>query len=99
MSSETARAETYLQEGAGIGAWLLTTDHKRIAWLYLVSLTAFFFLGGFFALMMRIELATPAGDLVSDAVYNRFFSLHGIVMVWFFLVPSIPATLGNFLLR
>ncbi|MGN6303537.1 MAG: cytochrome c oxidase subunit I [Mesorhizobium sp.] len=98
MSSETLRAGNYLQEGAGIGSWLLTTDHKRIAWLYLISLTAFFFLGGFFALMMRIELVTPAGDLVSDAVYNRFFSLHGIIMVWFFLVPSIPATLGNFLL-
>lgn len=98
MSSETLRAGNYLQDGAGIGSWLLTTDHKRIAWLYLASLTAFFFLGGFFALMIRIELATPAGDLVSDAVYNRFFSLHGIIMVWFFLVPSIPATLGNFLL-
>lgn len=98
MSSETLRAGNYLQEGAGIGSWLLTTDHKRIAWLYLASLTAFFFLGGFFALMIRVELATPAGDLVSDVVYNRFFSLHGIIMVWFFLVPSIPATLGNFLL-
>jgi cytochrome c oxidase subunit 1 len=98
MSSETLRSGNYFQEGAGIGSWLMATDHKRIAWLYLAALTAFFFLGGFFAVMMRIELATPAGDLVSDAVYNRFFSLHGIIMVWFFLVPSIPATLGNFLL-
>lgn len=98
MSSQPAIVGNYLREGAGVGSWLLTTDHKRIAWLYLASLTAFFFLGGFFALMIRIELATPAGDLVSDAVYNRLFSLHGIIMVWFFLVPSIPATLGNFLL-
>ena len=98
MSSQSAHAETYFDEGAGIRSWLLTTDHKRIAWLYLVSLTGFFFLGGSFAVLIRIELATPAGDLVSDGVYNRLFSLHGIIMVWFFLVPSIPATLGNFLL-
>nr|WP_278116221.1 cbb3-type cytochrome c oxidase subunit I [Mesorhizobium sp. WSM4875]WIE94692.1 cbb3-type cytochrome c oxidase subunit I [Mesorhizobium sp. WSM4875] len=98
MSSHSTHAQTYFAEGAGIRSWLLTTDHKRIAWLYLVSLTSFFFLGGSFAVLMRIELATPAGDLVSDAVYNRLFSLHGIIMVWFFLVPSIPASLGNFLL-
>ncbi|MER8947470.1 cytochrome c oxidase subunit I [Mesorhizobium sp. M0185] len=97
MSSDLASA-SYLAEGAGPRSWLLTTDHKRVAWLYFVSLTAFFFLGGTFAVLMRIELATPAGDLVSDDVYNRLFSLHGIIMVWLFLVPSIPATLGNFLL-
>jgi cytochrome c oxidase subunit 1 len=98
MSSEAVMQTSYLEEGAGPRAWLLTTDHKRVAWLYLVSLTAFFFLGGAFAVLMRVELATPGGDLVSDDVYNRLFSLHGIIMVWFFLVPSIPATLGNFLL-
>ncbi|MGN6537051.1 MAG: cytochrome c oxidase subunit I, partial [Mesorhizobium sp.] len=98
MSSDVAMRANYLEEGAGPRAWLLTTDHKRVAWLYLVSLTAFFFLGGAFAVLMRVELATPGGDLVSDDVYNRLFSLHGIIMVWFFLVPSIPATLGNFLL-
>ncbi len=98
MSGEAVHAASYLQEGSGPRAWLTTTDHKRIAWLYFVSLTVFFFLGGAFAVMMRIELATPAGDFVSDDVYNRLFTLHGIIMVWFFLVPSIPATLGNFLL-
>ncbi|MER8630998.1 cytochrome c oxidase subunit I [Mesorhizobium opportunistum] len=98
MSTETLRPSSYLGEGAGPAAWLLTTDHKRVAWLYLISLTAFFFLGGAFAVLIRVELATPAGDLVSDDTYNRLFSLHGIIMVWFFLVPSIPATLGNFLL-
>jgi cytochrome c oxidase subunit 1 len=98
MSRDVAMRANYLEEGAGPRAWLLTTDHKRVAWLYLVSLTAFFFLGGAFAVLMRVELATPGGDLVSDDVYNRLFSLHGIIMVWFFLVPSIPATLGNFLL-
>ncbi|HEY4192441.1 MAG TPA: cbb3-type cytochrome c oxidase subunit I, partial [Mesorhizobium sp.] len=98
MTTEALSHSSYLGEGAGPAAWLLTTDHKRVAWLYLISLTAFFFLGGAMAVLMRIELATPAGDLVSDDVYNRLFSLHGIIMVWFFLVPSIPATLGNFLL-
>ncbi|MBZ9762421.1 cytochrome c oxidase subunit I [Mesorhizobium sp. CA8] len=96
--SNAAMQGTYLGEGSGLRAWLLTTDHKRVAWLYLISLTVFFFLGGAMAVLMRIELATPAGDLVSDDVYNRLFSLHGIIMVWFFLVPSIPGTMGNFLL-
>ena len=63
MSSEAVMQASYLEEGAGPRAWLLTTDHKRVAWLYLVSLTAFFFLGGAFAVLMRVELATPGGDL------------------------------------
>lgn len=99
MSERTgAVPATYMGEGSGPRAWLLTTDHKRVAWLYLVALTVFFFLGGAMAVLIRVELATPAGDLVSDDAYDRLFSIHGIIMVWFFLVPSIPATLGNFLL-
>ncbi|MGN6487478.1 MAG: cytochrome c oxidase subunit I [Devosia sp.] len=89
---------SYLGGGEGIRAWLLSTDHKRIAWLYLISLTAFFFIGGAAATLIRVELATPAGDLVSDDGYNKLFTIHGVIMVWFFLIPSIPATLGNFLL-
>ncbi len=81
-----------------IKSWLLTTDHKRIAWLYIGSITAFFILGGLAATLMRLELVTPEGDLLTAEAYNRTFTLHGIVMVWFFLIPSIPATLGNFLL-
>src|SRR5881394_3293159 len=88
----------YLNDGYGVRSWLLTRDHKRIALLYLASITFFFFLGGLFALLIRLELLTPAGDLVQSQTYNKLFTMHGIVMVFFFLIPSIPAVLGNFLL-
>ena len=79
-------------------SWLLTTDHKRIGILYMLTITAFFLVGGIAATLMRIELLTPAGDLLTSATYNKLFTIHGVVMVWFFLIPSIPAVLGNFLL-
>lgn len=88
----------YLRHGTGLKSWLLTTDHKRIALLYLVSITLFFAVGGAAATLIRIDLATPAGDLMTDETYNRMFTLHGVIMVWFFLIPSIPNTLGNFLI-
>src|SRR5580700_7800862 len=87
---------TYLNVDYGWKSWLFTTDHKRIALLYLFSITAFFFLGGLFAVAMRINLLTPEGVFSHDT-YNKLFTMHGIIMVFFFLVPSIPATLGNFL--
>jgi cytochrome c oxidase subunit 1 len=87
----------YLNSTHGIRSWLLTTDHKRIALLYLISVTFFFFIGGFFALLIRLELLTPAGDLVMADTYNKLFTMHGQIMVFFFLIPSIPAILGNFL--
>ena len=86
----------YLNAAYGVRSWLLTRDHKRIALLYLVSITFFFFLGGFFALLIRLELLTPAGDLVQAETYNKLFTMHGVIMVFFFLIPSIPAVLGNF---
>jgi cytochrome c oxidase subunit 1 len=89
--------ESYLTHEYGIKSWLLTQDHKRIALLYLAAISFFFFLGGIFATIIRLELLTPPGDLVSAQTYNKLFSLHGIIMVFLFLVPSIPATLGNFL--
>lgn len=82
----------------GPRSWFLTTDHKRIALLYLLSITGFFLLGGLAATLMRMELATPQGDLVSADIYDRLFTLHGTVMVWLFLIPAVPTTLGNFLL-
>src|SRR5580700_4082650 len=93
----TTERENYLNKEYGIRSWLLTTDHKRIALLYLASITFFFFIGGFFALLIRLELLTPAGDLVQADTYNKLFSMHGQVMIFFFLIPSIPAVLGNFL--
>src|ERR1017187_2088232 len=94
---QTVERENYLNSNYGIKSWLLTTDHKRIAILYLISITAMFWLGGFFAMLIRLELLTPAGDLVSADTYNKLFTMHGQVMIFFFLIPSIPAVLGNFL--
>lgn len=91
------QAVNYLNANYGWKSWLFTTDHKRIALLYLFSITAFFFVGGAFAVMMRLELLTPQGDLVSADTYNKLFTMHGVIMVFFFLIPSIPAVLGNFL--
>jgi cytochrome c oxidase subunit 1 len=96
-TATVANRPSYLGEGHSLKSWLLTKDHKRIAVLYLISITLFFFLGGFFALLIRLELLTPAGDMVESETYNKFFTMHGVAMVFFFLIPSIPATLGNFL--
>ncbi len=87
----------YLNAAYGVRSWLLTRDHKRIAILYLLSVTVFFALGSLFALLLRLELLTPEGDLMQPDMYNRMFTMHGIVMVFFFLIPAIPAVLGNFL--
>ena len=88
----------YLNSTYGIFSWLFTTDHKRIALLYLASVTFFFFIGGFFAMMIRLHLLTPSGLLLSADTYNRMFTMHGVAMIFFFLIPSIPAVLGNFLI-
>ncbi len=85
------------EEGVTLRSWLLTKDHKRIAILYTLSITFFFFVGGLAATLIRLNLVTPAGIFTPD-IYNRLFTLHGIVMVWFFLIPSIPNTMGNFLI-
>src|SRR5678815_5867463 len=95
--STVPKRQSYLDAPYGLAAWLLTKDHKRIAMLYLISITIFFAIGGLFALGIRLELLTPKGDLVSGDTYNKLFTLHGVIMIFFFLIPSIPATLGNFL--
>ncbi|HUH11930.1 MAG TPA: cbb3-type cytochrome c oxidase subunit I, partial [Longimicrobiales bacterium] len=88
----------YLNADYGVRSWLLTTDHKRIALLYLATVTLMFFVGGAFAVAIRLELVTPPGDLFQSETYNKLFTMHGIVMVFFFLIPAIPAVLGNFLI-
>ena len=89
---------SYLTDGFTLRSWLLTTDHKRIALLYLASITMFFFIGGIAAALVRFNLIVPEGLLGSAEAYNRLFTMHGVVMVWFFLVPAVPVTLGNFLI-
>ncbi|HEX4227192.1 MAG TPA: cytochrome c oxidase subunit I [Bryobacteraceae bacterium] len=101
MSTEVIRpVETvnYLNAQHSVKSWLLTIDHKRIAILYLVTISVFFLIGGSFAAAIRINLASPEGNFFSAETYNRLFSMHGIVMVFLFLVPSIPTTFGNFLI-
>ncbi len=90
-----ALPRSYVTEDGTLSSWLLTTDHKRIALLYFASITAFF-LGGSAAALMRLHLISPGGAIVSHETYNRLFTMHGVVMVWFFLVPAVPVTLGNF---
>jgi cytochrome c oxidase subunit I len=88
----------YLNVRYGWRSWLFTTDHKRIAWLYLAAITFFFFVGGAAATLMRLNLIEPQGSLIEPSTYNRLFTLHGLIMIFFFLAPSIPAVLGNFLI-
>ena len=92
---DPAAEPSYLTSENTVASWLLTRDHKRIALLFFASITFFFFVGGFAATLMRLNLATPEG-LLQPAVYNRMFTMHGVIMVWFFLIPSIPTTFGNF---
>jgi cytochrome c oxidase subunit 1 len=98
ITAAVQEREHYLNQDYGIKSWLLTKDHKRIALLYLFTVTLFFFLGGAFATMIRVELLSPTGNFVSSDTYNKLFTMHGVAMVFFFLIPSIPATLGNFFL-
>ena len=98
QSSATMPKKNFINAEHGLLSWLLTGDHKRIAILYLISITVFFFIGGAFAGLIRLELLTPQGDLVSSDTYNKLFTMHGVIMVFLFLVPSVPATIGNFLI-
>ncbi len=96
-ASKSVEPKNYLNVAHTVASWLFTVDHKRIAILYLISVTLAFFLGGLAAFIFRLDLLTPQGDLLQSDTYNRLFTMHGVVMVFLFLVPSIPATLGNFL--
>ena len=88
----------YLNNEYGIKSWLLSLDHKRIGLLYLIMTTVFFVVGGIGAALIRIELMTPGGDLLEADTYNKMFTMHGVAMIFFFLIPSVPAVIGNFVL-
>jgi cytochrome c oxidase subunit I len=97
--TEQSTPKNYLTEGGHtLKSWLLTTDHKRIGLLYLYSILFYFTIAAIAAALMRMELITPEGDMVTSETYNKLFTIHGTLMVWFFLIPSIPAVLGNFVL-
>src|SRR6266404_9356393 len=98
VTEPTAKSLHYFNADYGVRSWLLTTDHKRIALLYLVSITLMFFLGGAAISVVRLQLLTPRNDLVEADTYNKLFTMHGIIMVFFFLIPAVPAVLGNFCL-
>ncbi len=97
-AAPAADRSNYLTCDTSLWSWLSTTDHKRIGLLFLGGVSASLALGGTFALLMRLELLSPGPDIMTPQTYNRLFSLHGVVMVWLFMIPSIPATFGNFLL-
>lgn len=88
----------FLNDPKGLKSWLLTLDHKRIGLMYLFAIMTMFFLGGVFAILVRLELWTPARDFFEPDTYNQLFSLHGAIMVFLFIIPSIPAAIGNIVL-
>ncbi len=98
VATRQSPEKNYLNADHTIASWLLTTDHKRIAVLYLISITFFFFIGSIAAGLVRLELTSSQGLLLTSESYNKMFSAHGVVMIFFFLLPSIPAAIGNFVL-
>jgi cytochrome c oxidase subunit I len=94
---EAGAAPSYLRAARGLKSWIFTLDHKRIGIMYLVVILASFLAGGVIALLMRLHLLTPKGMLFTNEMYNRLFTLHGALMIFLFIIPSIPAILGNFL--
>jgi len=93
-----ALESSYLNSGSGVLSWLFTLDHKRIGVMYLVAITASFLLGGIFALLVRTELWSTGQTIMTADAYNKMFTLHGAVMIFLFIIPGIPAALGNFVL-
>src|SRR3954468_16108804 len=93
-----AKKLNYVTNGTTLKSWLLTKDHKRIAIMYLITVSLFFMMGGLYAATIRLELLTPESDLLNTQTYNKVFTTHGVLMIFFFLIPAIPAVLGNFFL-
>ena len=91
------RPKDYLHAEHTLSSWFFTIDHKRIAVLYLAAITFYFIIGAIAAGLVRLSLIVPNGQIFTNDTYNKLFTIHGVVMVWFFLIPSIPTTFGNFL--
>src|SRR4051794_38034705 len=83
-------AVNYLNADRGVWSWLTTVDHKRIGIMYLCSVLIAFLLGGIFAMALRVELLTPGPTIMGANTYNRMFTLHGVVMIFLFMIPAIP---------
>jgi len=96
--SEHAPEPDYIRAKKGIMSWLVTVDHKRLGLMYLASVMFFFMVAGILAIALRTELFTPGQDFMSAQTYNKVFTLHGAIMVFLFIIPSVPAAMGNFLL-
>ncbi len=96
--STIGRPKDYLHDQHTLWSWFFTIDHKRIAILYLAGITFFFIIGAIAAGLIRLSLIVPNGQIFTNDGYNKLFTIHGVVMVWFFLIPSIPTTFGNFLI-
>ncbi len=94
----TFAEKNYLNTPSGLKSWLVTLDHKRIGLMYLFAIMTFLFVGGMIAMVVRLELFNPGADFLSADVYNRLFTLHGAIMIFLFIIPSIPAALGNIML-
>ncbi|MGA8892530.1 MAG: cbb3-type cytochrome c oxidase subunit I [Anaeromyxobacteraceae bacterium] len=95
-SSPAYNEPNYLTAEKGLRSWLTTLDHKRIGVMYLVLTLIGFFLGGVFALLIRLELLTPGPTIMDAMTYNRMFTLHGVIMIFLFMIPAIPGIFGNF---
>src|SRR5437867_11745043 len=97
IAATERRGTNYLNVETTVRSWLLTRDHKRIGVMFLVLTTIALFLGGIFALVLRFEHLTPGPTFIDAMTYNRMFTLHGVVMVWLFLIPALPSSCGHFL--
>ena len=98
LSTAALERPTYLRDGTTLMSWLNTRDHKRVGVMFLIAVTLSFLLGGIFAMALRIKLLQPGPFLFDALTYNRLFTLHGIVMIFFFMIPAIPNAFGNFML-
>ena len=98
MSDHNRRSSPATSSPREILSWLITVDHKRIGLMYLAATLFFFLVAGLLAIALRTELFTPGQDFMSAQTYNQVFTLHGAIMVFLFIIPSVPAAMGNFLL-